>query len=248
MNKPVDVRTVPAGLIAVLVLMCVLGSCTTFVMVPQEDRDTDVRYQRGDAYAVSEREGLALFSFSAYQGKQLLLQFTIANTSEDGFLSVDEGSFRLFQAENELGPWTELPVWEAREYFRRRKTQIRTAQVLTVLSASLQSASAGYSSGTVSGYSSNGTYYSARYTSYDSTLAAIEQRQIANTAAGYIEGGEAELAWLDANLLFPSQVQAGQAYTGVLFADSGVRNAPWYRLEYSIEGRRDEIIIFRDEY
>jgi hypothetical protein len=242
MNSKLMISALP------ILLVLLMSSCTTFVMIPREDPDTQVSYIRGDAFAVSDRDSVDLFSYAEYQGNQILLVFTIANPSENVPLAFDEGSFTLHQGPSALGPWSELEVFEARDYFRRRKSQIRTAQVLTIISASLQATNTGYSTSTVSGYTSSGTYYSARVNSYNPGLAAIEQQQIYNNASNYIAGGEAELAWLESNLLFPSVIGPGSSYSGALFAQSGKRSEAWYRLSFSIGGERDEIIIFRDEY
>lgn len=213
-------------------------------MVPMDGEGVTVMYKRGEQFALTQADDLDAMVQGEYDRQQLQFIFSIGNSSDEAKL-VTDSSITLYVGDSRFGPWDELDVYRAEEYYKQRKRQIVTGQILMVFSAALEASTAGYSSGTVSGFDSTGQYYSARYTSYDSGLASLEMQMISMRTANYIEGGSSELDWLENNLLYPSHIMPDTSYTGVVYTDAASPGKQWYRLNYNFGSQKDQEIIFR---
>jgi hypothetical protein len=233
-------------LLCTSVALVLFQSCSSYMFTVVDSDDTSALYHRGQAYGVSHTPDVDVISHADFDNGAIRFSLIIGNTSDE-VVAVREGQISLYGSEYQSGPWYSIEVFEARSYFEKRRRQIVTGQVLMAVSAALEASTAGYSSGTVSGFSSSGRYYSARYTSYSPALASAEIDRISNTTASYIRGGNAEIQWLEDNLLFPSDILPEHSYSGFVFADDGDVDFLWYRLDLRFRDRPISVFFRKDE-
>ncbi len=202
-----------------------LSSCATYSLTPRSGSDEKIRYNRGIPTISAVKDGIGVAVSSEVSGSQIFFKLYIKNY-RDEVLSVDDSAARL----EESG--TSVKVYRADEYFKKRRNEITTGKVLMVISAALSTSNAGYSSSTTYGtYSRNDFYhhgsgtFSSTTTTYDPSAAALERDIAFARVDQYAKGGDAELNFLKNALFYPSDVEPGGEYYGIIVADFGERAA-----------------------
>jgi len=185
-----------------LVGLCLLvTSCMTYSITPRADSDNKIRRNRGTPTisAVKDKLGLAV---SAEQNGNLIYFKLYVKNFRDDMVSVDDSVTSLTEGIATAPSAKPLKVYDADEYYKKRRGEIITGQVLMAISAAMSTANAGYSRSTTYGtysrndfYHSYGTYSSTTY-SYDAAAAAMERNIAFSNVNQYVRGGNAELDFL----------------------------------------------------
>jgi hypothetical protein len=215
----------PKALI-LLVSCMVVASCTTFRLVPQADEDTTVRYNRGNQIANALKDRVGVSVSTDVVGNLIYFHIIVKNFREQN-LYVDDTSAQLTE-EGLVDPFTDsIRVYRADEYYQKRHGEIVAGQVLMALSAVMSTANAGRStSHTTVYYGRNryyrgyGTYSYTTYT-YDSARAAMEREVAFANVRDYVNGTNMELEYLQNTLFYPSDVDPGDEYYGIIISEFG---------------------------
>jgi hypothetical protein len=212
--------------------------------MPLKDDKTTIRYDRGTPilYELADRIGVTV-STQVY-GSHIYFHTIVRNFRENAIHAEDTSVF--LQEHNAEG--NENPkVYRAEEYYQQRRGQIIAGQVLMAVSAALSTANAGYSTSRTSGYySAYGQsrnryyrgygYYSATTYTYDSAKAAMERDIAFSNVRDYVNGTNQELDYLRNTLFYPSDIDSGAEYYGIIVADFGATSNSTLKLSMEIEG------------
>jgi len=208
-----------------------LSSCVTYRLLPQEDQDASIKYNRGIPVLSALKDQIGVAISSQVHGDRIYFQL-IARNFRDGSLYLDDSRAELSEIDLvEIAP-VNLKVYRADEYYQLRRNQIITGQVVMAVAAVMSTANAGRSTSYTRGYYSTyghtrssyyrgyGTYSATIYT-YDSARAAMEREIAFSNVREYINGTNAELDYLQNTLFYPSDVDSKGEYFGIIVADLG---------------------------
>lgn len=226
------------------------ASCITYQMIPVESNGNDVRTNRGSQILISEHPEIIIASSAEVTRQRIYLHLLVKNKS-DHYITVDDNDVKLLEWNTGSGTQA-LYVYHAEEYYKKRRTQIITGQVLMIVSAAMSSYNAGTStyrsngSFNYSGYGRNGYYsgfgsYTGTTTVYNSAQAAYERDIAFSNAQNYIHGGNAELEYLRNALFYPSEIPPNGEYYGLVVAEMGSTTES--QMEYRITIAGEEFIL-----
>jgi hypothetical protein len=161
-----------------------------------------------------------------FRKSEIMVKVTVRNNSTEELFLKDTD----FKVENSYDGvvWEELKVYSSEEYYSKEKTAYTVGAVLLVLSATADTATAGYgtasTSGSVYGTSSYGSYsgtYSGTTSYYDPAAAELAAQRNAEMVSQYAQEGQGWLQLLEENLFYSKDLQPGEAYFGLVFSKKG---------------------------
>jgi hypothetical protein len=194
--------------------------------VPQGDEDTTIRYNRGNQIANALKDRIGVSVSADVVGNLIYFHIIVKNFREQN-LYVDDASAQLTE-EGLVDPFSgNRRVYRADEYYQKRQGEIVAGQIIMALSAVMSTANAGRStSHTTVYYGRNryyrgyGTYSYTTYT-YDSARAAMEREVAFANVRDYVNGTNMELEYLQNTLFYPSDVDPGSEYYGIVISEFG---------------------------
>jgi hypothetical protein len=214
-----------------IVAFVTLSSCVTYRLLPQEDQEASIKYNRGAPGLSALKDQIGVAISSQVNGEHIYFQFIVRNF-RDASVHVDDSSAELSELDPvEIAP-VNLKVYRADEYYQLRRNQIITGQVFMAVAAAMSTANAGRSTTYTRGYYSTyghsrssyyrgyGSYSATIYT-YDSARAAMEREIAFSNVREYINGTNAELDYLQNTLFYPSDIDSNGEYFGIIVADLG---------------------------
>lgn len=210
-----------------------LSSCVSYRLDPVPADNIEVRHERGDTYPIYESSKVGLVIAPEFRESELMVQVTVRNNSKKE-LFIRDIDFKVEVSEDRQ-EWAPLKVYASDEYYAKEKRAYTVGAVLMVLSATADTASAGYGSSTTSGnvYGS-GTYgsysgsYSGTTTYYDPTAAELAAQRNAQMVSQYAQEGQGWLQLLEENLFYSKDLRPNEVYFGLVFAKEGYGD--YYRI------------------
>jgi hypothetical protein len=231
-----------------LSLAClVMLSCTTYRLVPVGDGDTELKYNRGKQVANALKDRIGVSASADIVGNLIYFHVVVTNF-RDTSIYVDDSKAALSEEEL-LGPGSgDVLVYRADDYYRKRKSEIVTGQVLMVVGAAMSAADAGRTTTTRTTtryyaypysrsryYRVYGTYTYTTY-SYDSAYAAMQRDIAFANVREYVNGTNQELEYLQNTLFYPSDIAPGAEYYGIIVSEFGKTNDTTLYLDLEFAG------------
>jgi hypothetical protein len=222
----------------------ILASCVSYGLIPQASDGVTIKHTRGEQSLIAVRENMAVaVSAQVYNG---LIYFNVlVKNFTDKSMYVDDSSAVLTEDNAETGYANPIKVYDAGEYYDKRKSQIVASQVFVAVSTGLSLMNAGRTTTTVhqpyyvSGpgrhryYRGFGTY---TYSTYDPGLAALQTEIAFSNVRNYVNGTNAELDYLRDTLFFPTDIDPKTEYYGLIIAEFGEQVESQMRLDLEFAG------------
>jgi hypothetical protein len=175
----------------------------------------------------------------------------------DKSMYVDDSKAQLTEDDMGTGYHNAIKVYDADEYYQKRKSQIVAGQVFMVMSTGLTMMNAGRTTTTVREpiyaygpgrhryYRGFGTY---TYTTYDPGLAALQTEIAFDNVRTYVNGTNAELAYLRDTLFYPSDIDPKTEYYGLIIAEFGEQVESQMRLDLEFAGTPFTFVFQKAKY
>lgn len=162
-------------LIAITLL---LNSCVSYRLDPVPSKNIEVRNERGATYPIYESSKIGMIVAPEFRESELMVQVTVRNNIRQEMLIRD--THCKVELSEDRQEWSPLKVYASDEYYAKEKREYTLGAVLMVISATADTASAGYgSSNTSCNVYGSGTYgsysgsYSGTTTYYDPIAAEL---------------------------------------------------------------------------
>jgi len=225
----------------------VLSSCVSYRLDPVPNQDIEVRHERGATYPIYESSKIGMVVAPEFRESELMVKVTVKNNSGKE-MYIRDTDFKVEVSEDSQ-EWSPLKVYASDEYYAKEKRAYTVGAVLMVISATADTASAGYGSSTTSGnvYGS-GTYgsysgsYSGTTTYYDPTAAELAVQRNSQMVSQYAQEGQGWLQLLEDNLFYSKDLRPDETYFGLVFSEKG------YGDYYRITCTNPDFEIVRIEY
>lgn len=219
--------------LCIFLALSLFTSCVSYRLDPLPADNIDIRCDRGNSYPVYSDDTIGMVVAPEFRESEIMVKVTVRNNcTEELFLKDTD-----FKVENSSdgSAWEVLKVYRSEEYYSKEKTAYTVGAVLLVLSATADTATAGYgtasTSGSVYGTSSYGSYsgtYSGTTTCYDPTAAELAAQRNADMVSQYAQEGQGWLQLLEENLFYSKDLQPNETYFGLVFSKQG--HGDYYRI------------------
>ena len=160
------------------------------------------------------------------------IQFCTSITNYSGEnLFFDDNCIKVYQGDHGTNKWEPIEYLTANEYYKKQKSIATANAIITGISLGLAAANAGYSTYRGSGYYLGYRYtYSARVYNPTEAMIALQNSQIALNNVAQKNGNW--LDYLQNNLLYSSDIPAGDNYNGVFYTSK--KRGPDYKVVFEI--------------
>jgi hypothetical protein len=232
-------------LIPVLTPVLALASCVSFALVPQATEGVTIKHTRGQQSLLAAKENMAV-AVSAQVYNDLIYFNVIVKNFTDRSIYVDDSKVSLSEDAIGTGFSNTVKVYDAEEYYKKRKEQIVAGQVMMAVAAGLSALDAPRRNTYVTRtyvYTGRNRYYrgfsrSYTYETYttDYGRAALETSIAFTSVATYINGTNAELQYLADTLFYPTDIDANSEYFGIVVAELGEQVDATMRLDMEFDG------------
>jgi len=235
-----------AGLCMFLALT-LFTSCVSYRLDPLPAEHIEIRRDRGSTYPMYSDDDVGMVIAPEFRESEIMVKVTVRNNSSEELYLKDTD----FKVENSTdgSAWEELKMYSSEEYYSKEKTAYTVGAVLLVLSATADTATAGYgsssTSGSVYGSSPYGSYsgsYSGTTTYYDPAAAELAAQRNANMVSQYAREGQGWLQLLEENLFYSKDLRPSETYFGLVFSKQG--RGDYYRITCT----NPDISVIRIEY
>jgi hypothetical protein len=224
-----------------------LASCVSFSLIPQSTEGVTIKHTRGEQSLLAANENMAVAVSAQVYNDLIYFKVIVKNFTDTSFY-VDDSRVQLTEDALGTGFSNSVKVYDADEYYHRRKEQIVAGQVMMVMGAALSAMDAGRRTTYVtetypvyhrgrrgSYYRGFGTYTYRTYT-YDYGRSALETEIAFSNVANYVNGTNAELQYLADTLFYPTDVDANSEYFGIIVAELGEQVDAQMRLNVEFAG------------
>jgi hypothetical protein len=225
----------------------VLASCVSYSLIPVATEGVTVKHTRGEQSLLAANENMAV-AVSAQVYNDLIYFKVIVKNFTDKSMYVDDGSVQLTEDALGTGFSNTVKVYDADEYYQRRKEQIVAGQVMMVMGAAMSVMDSGrrttyvtetypvYVRGRRGHYYRGFGSYTYRTYTYDYGRSALETGIAFSNVATYVNGTNAELQYLKDTLFYPTDIEAGSEYFGIIVAELGEQVDAQMRLDLEFAG------------
>lgn len=234
----------------------ILASCVTYGLIPLESDGVKIKHARGEQSLIDVRENMAVAVSAQVYNSRIYFNVLVKNFT-DKSVYVDDSKATL--SEDAVGTDYSNPikVYDADEYYQKRKSEITTGQILMAVGTTLSLMDAGRSTTVVQEryyargpgrhryYRGFGTY---TYTTYDPGLAALQTEIAFSNVREYVNGTNAELDYLRNTLFFPTDIDPKTEYYGLIIADFGDQVESTMRLDLTFAGSPFTFVFQKAKY
>jgi hypothetical protein len=224
-----------------------LASCVSFSLIPQPTEGVTIKHTRGEQSLLAANENMAVAVSAQVYNDLIYFKVIVKNFTDKSFY-VDGSRVQLTEDALGTGFSNSVKVYDADEYYHRRKEQIVAGQVMMVMGAAFSAMDARrrttYVTETYPVYTRGrrgyyyrgfGTYTYRTYT-YDYGRAALETEIAFSNVATYVNGTNAELQYLQDTLFYPADIDANSEYFGIIVAELGEQVDAQMRLNVEFAG------------
>ena len=232
-------------LLIVLILLAVLTSCSSsYYLYTSPEAKNDVFIDRGNEYQVAGSKGDNLTFMAAGldtdNGDNRII-FAILNDSSSSY-SFRDSQISIYGGNAERNEWTYIQKWSAAAFYDKTKRQAEAEQRAAAIAGALSVASAAMGSTSRSTVSTPyGTAvvttrsYSASDVALTAMAASIYNRNLA-------QANKANLNYLKENLLYSSNISAGETYSGIIYFP-GDRKYADYKIVFEDSAGKEDFIF-----
>ena len=206
-----------------------------------------VDYRDGTPWEVYFKNGITIALTNSVvkdYGKWHRIDLIISNNSTTPIEFIPELNIAAYSADNQ-GMTTDLQIWTCDAYMKKVKRAQTWAAIAMGFSEGMASASAGYSTSTTTGYSSNGistTYYTTTYNAtaaYQANLAS--QQRLANFSQALQEEKDIkQMGYMKQNTIYPGESVSGYVHVARVKGERVVFVINIEGAEYLYEWRFDK--------
>jgi len=219
---------------AVFLVLVSLTSCVTYRLEPLAQDGSQVRNARGQAWAVTEKDGVTVEA-SADWAPEIRLDLRIINKSTQS-ITVSSDQFRLYTGEP--GSWKEADFVSGAEYYRRAEREAQSRPVVTIVTSDAPVVRRRTTTTTtITGSDGNSSMTIIR-TDPQPVYEPAETRTVT-----IVPTNNRRLEWLKDNLFTTATLTPGSEHSGLLYLDP--TRTTYYKLVLPIGGRDYEVVFER---
>ena len=230
---------------AILFLLAMLCSCSSsYYLYTSPETENEVVFERGDEYQVAESDGGNLTFMAAgldTDNGDNRIVFAIMNDSSSTY-PFSDSDISIYGGNAETGEWHHIQYWDAAEFYDRTMAQAKAEQTAATILGVLSVVDAAFGS----------TPYSTVYTPYGPAVFTTRSNTVSDVVLTAMAASvynmelaiatKENLAWLKENLLFSSAIEAGEAYSGIIYFPGDNEYAD-YRIVFEDPAGMEEFIF-----
>jgi hypothetical protein len=208
--------------VAIVASTISLSSCTsTFEFENVKTPDSTLSIERGNSFQSVENNDIemSLHGKAVEEENEACIVADIKNKSRFSTYRFQDSKVAIYEGNIDKDYWNKIEDWDASSYYKKVKNDAQTSEFFQSLSGVINIANA---SSDANSNNSNTTNTDVLLTSF------VENQKMRNL----VDANEHQISFLENNLLYTSDIKAGDNYNGVLLFPVN-NNYPDYKITYS---------------
>lgn len=207
---------------AIVATTMILSSCTsTFEFENVKTPDSALSINRGNSFQTIENHDIemSLHGKAVEEENEACIVANITNKSKSRTYHFEDSNIAIYEGNVDKDDWNKIENWDANSYYKDVKKNAKTSEFFQSLSGVLSVANVRSDANSTS---SNTTYTDVLLTSF------VEDQKMRNL----VDANQHEISFLENNLMFSSDIKAGETYSGVLLFPVN-NDYPDYKVTYA---------------